>query len=196
MKYLNLVFLIITMLSINLTVHAAVPVLDKTVLNMSGNTSAASGHTLFSSVGEMVIGQMNAEAVIQSGYFNEFIVPVSTATVTPTITPTLIPTETPLYNFDGEYISEKYIYTAPHPVRGHQANFNVVVKEACDIDVDVYTVQNRFVMSFNLNCPQRGKYQRQVNMSNLANGIYMFVIKAKVDNRVKERKIKKIALVK
>lgn len=171
-------------------------VMKKSLFNIAGNVSDSNGHTLSSSIGEMVIGQSSAEMVLQAGYFNEFVIPIPTATVTPTITPTLIPTATPLQGFDGKYIAKKYTYTAPNPVRGRYANFNVRVQQACTVEVLVYTTSNQFVMSFNIDCSGEGLYQKQVFMGNLANGVYLFLVRAKVNGVEKERLVKKIALIK
>lgn len=191
---LSLFILFICFLSV--VTQAASPEMNKSVFNMAGNTSTSNSHSLFTSIGEAIIGQFNGEAVFQAGYFNEFIVPVPTATVTPTITATLIPTATPLQDFDGKIIAKKYTYFAPNPARGRYFNFVVHVKQACEVECKLYTTSNRFVLSYQLTCPSPGKYEHREYVGNLANGVYLLLVKAKSDNGTKERLIKKLALIK
>lgn len=115
---------------------------------------------------------------------------------TPTVTPTISATETPISDFEGRMISEKYTYTAPNPARGDYANFTIHVREACELKVKVYTTSNRYVMGFGLNCSAPGKYQKRVYMGNLANGVYLFLVKAKNSYGNHEKLIKKIGLIK
>ncbi len=117
-------------------------------------------------------------------------------TPTPTPTATVTPTPINLEGFDGQLISKKFVYTAPNPVRGNNANFTVYVKAACTLEVQVYTTSHQKVMTFNLECPTAGFHHKQVYMGNLANGVYLFLVKAKDEYGKSERVIKKIALIK
>lgn len=177
------------------------PVLEKSVMNMSGGnkTMSNASQTLTSSnsIGEMLIGQGNGDVIVQAGFFNEFVMPTPTATPTPLPTSTPIPTATALQDFEGKIISKKYTYFAPNPVQGKTMNFVVWVKQACEIEAKLYTTTNRLVLSFNFTCPGEGKYEHQEYVGNLANGAYLLLVKAKTqDGKIKERLIKKMALIK
>lgn len=122
--------------------------------------------------------------------------PTGTKTSTPTITPTCTITMTPIVDFGGHLISKKYVYTAPNPVRGDNANFTVYTKAPCTLEVQVYTSSHGKVMTFDLDCPTAGFQHKQVYMGNLANGVYLFLVKADDGQGHKERLVKKIALIK
>ncbi len=111
-------------------------------------------------------------------------------------TPTPLPTPTAIADFKGKLISEHYVYTAPNPVRGSNANFTVYTQAACSLEVQVFTSTHGKVMTFNLDCPGAGLYHKQVYMGNLANGVYLFLVKADNGQGTKERLVKKIALIK
>lgn len=171
-------------------------IMEKDVFNMTGNTATAGSEQLQSSVGEMAIGQFNGEGMIQAGFFNDFVLPVPTATPTATITPTLVPTATPMAGFDGKLISKNYVYCAPNPSRGSIMNFVVHTAQACDIDVKMYTSTHKFVLSFEMASNQMEKITHHLYVGNLANGVYFMLVEARNKEGVEERLIKKVALIK
>lgn len=119
----------------------------------------------------------------------------ATATPTATITPTVTPTPTPLVNFTGKIIDSNYIYAAPNPVRSHFANIVIFTNESAYITAKLFTTTNREVLSFNRNYSQ-GQHMERINISNLANGVYLLLVKARNDSGVEEKVIKKIAIIK
>lgn len=108
-----------------------------------------------------------------------------------------IPTPTPVASgdFDGQLISEKYTYCAPNPSRGEIMNYVVYTAQACEVELKMYTSTHRFVQSFNLHCPGPGKYEHRFYVGNLANGVYLMLVKAEGNGR-KEKVVKKVALIK
>ncbi|MCK5243262.1 T9SS type A sorting domain-containing protein [bacterium] len=122
--------------------------------------------------------------------------PTPTTTTTPTITPTPTPRPTALAGFDGRIISKKHIYAAPNPIRGHIANIVIFTQQAAEVSVKLFTTSNQEVLSFRRHYGSAGKHTEKVNMSNLANGVYLLLVKAGNADGVEERVIKKIALVK
>jgi hypothetical protein len=107
----------------------------------------------------------------------------------------LIPTPTPLKNFEGRIIDPDYIYAAPNPVRGHYANIVIFTNESASITAKLFTTTNREVFSFDRNY-SKGQHAERINISNLANGVYLLLVKAKSDSGTEEKVIKKIAIVK
>lgn len=67
--------------------------------------------------------------------------------------------------------------------------------QPAEVTVKVFTTTNKEVMSFNRNYSQ-GMQIETVNMSNLANGVYFLLVKARANNGLEEKVIKKIALIK
>ncbi|MCD4814720.1 T9SS type A sorting domain-containing protein [bacterium] len=119
---------------------------------------------------------------------------VGTATPTPTATPTA--TATPIPGFGGKVISKKYIYAAPNPVRGNIAKIVIFTNQPAEVSGILYTTSNQEVLSFRRYYGSSGKHEEHINVSNLANGVYLLLVKAKGADGTKERVIKKIALVK
>lgn len=119
----------------------------------------------------------------------------ATATPTVTVTPTVTPIPTPLVGFQGRIIDADYIYAAPNPVRGHIANIVIFTNESARITAKLFTTTNREVLSFDRNYSQ-GQHTERVNISNLANGVYLLLVKARNDSGIEEKVIKKIAIVK
>ncbi|MCK5241731.1 T9SS type A sorting domain-containing protein [bacterium] len=109
--------------------------------------------------------------------------------------PTPTATRTPIPDFDGRIISKKYIYAAPNPIRGHIANIVIFTNTPAEVSGKLFTTSNQEVLSFRRNYGV-GKHTERINMSNLANGVYLLLIKAKNNDGVEERVIKKIALIK
>ncbi|MCK5241268.1 T9SS type A sorting domain-containing protein [bacterium] len=108
--------------------------------------------------------------------------------------PTATPTVTPIKNFDGNIISKKHIYAAPNPARGSHANIVIYTNQAADVSGILFTTSNQEVLSFRRHY-SAGKNVERINISNLANGVYLLLVKAKAGG-VEERVIKKIAIVK
>lgn len=172
-------------------------IIDDSIINSGGTTStSASFHLLRDALGEPIVGQCDdGISVIQSGYYNNFIVPLPTGTPTATASATATTTVTPIRQFGGELIDEKWIYAAPHPVRGHTAHINIHLAEPADVEIKIYTTTNQLVLSENLDHLPAGRNYWDWNVSNLANGVYMVLIKAengKITSIVK----KKIAVIK
>lgn len=109
--------------------------------------------------------------------------------------PTPTPTKTPVPDFDGQIISKSYVYAAPNPIRGHIAKIHIMTLQPAEVTVKMFTTTNREVMSFNRNYGT-GMQIETVNMSNLANGVYFLLVKARAANGLEEKVIKKIALIK
>jgi hypothetical protein len=105
------------------------------------------------------------------------------------------PTMTPIPDFDGKIISKKHIYAAPNPIRGHIANIVIHTQQAAVVSGKLFTTHNREVLSFNRQY-YTGKHIEKINVSNLANGVYLLLVTAKAMDGTEERVIKKIALVK
>lgn len=132
-------------------------------------------------------------AVGEDNHVYEFKAQSLAPTPVPTMTPTA--TQTPISNFRGQIISENYIYAAPNPIRGHVAKIHIMTLQPAEVTVKVFTTTNKEVMSFNRNYSQ-GMQIETVNMSNLANGVYFLLVKARANNGLEEKVIKKIALIK
>ncbi|MCK5243207.1 T9SS type A sorting domain-containing protein [bacterium] len=132
-------------------------------------------------------------AVGDNNHIYEFEASSEIPTPTPTITPTS--TSTPVPGFDGRIISEKHIYAAPNPIRGHIANIVIFTNTSCEVSGKLFTTSNQEVLSFRRNY-NIGKQIEHINMSNLANGVYLLLITAKNSEGVEEKVIKKIALIK
>lgn len=132
-------------------------------------------------------------AVGEDNHVYEFkaqsLAPTPTTTITPTVT------QTPISDFNGRIISANYIYAAPNPVRGDIANIVIFTNESAYITAKLFTTTNREVLSFNRNYFQ-GKHTEMVNISNLANGVYLLLVKARNDSGLEEKVIKKIAIIK
>lgn len=67
--------------------------------------------------------------------------------------------------------------------------------QPAEVTVKMFTTTNKEVMSFNRNY-SAGMQVENVNMSNLANGVYFLLVKARAANSTEEKVLKKIALVK
>jgi type IX secretion system substrate protein len=104
-------------------------------------------------------------------------------------------TPTPLTDFQGRIISKNYIYAAPNPIRGHNANIVFHTQKSCVISGKIFTTSNQEVLSFR-KYYGIGKNTERINVSNLANGVYILLIVAKDDEGYEEKIIKKIALIK
>lgn len=126
------------------------------------------------------------------------LMPTLTVTPTPTISVTFTPTSTitPMTGFKGKLLDEKYTYFAPHPVQGDHFNFVVHVPRACELKCNLYTTSHRFVLGFNMACSGPGEYEHREFVGNLANGVYLLLVKAESPDGTKERLIKKMALLK
>ncbi len=109
--------------------------------------------------------------------------------------PTPTPTKTPMPDFDGQIISKKYIYAAPNPVRGHHANIVIHTLQPADVSAKLYTTTNKEVLSFRRHYAP-GEHWERINISNLANGVYLLLVEARTNDGQEERVIKKIAIVK
>lgn len=109
--------------------------------------------------------------------------------------PTPTPTKTPVPDFDGQIISKSYVYAAPNPIRGHIAKIHIMTLQPAEVSVKMFTTTNKEVMSFNRNYGT-GMQIESLNMSNLANGVYFLLVKARAANGLEEKVIKKIALIK
>ncbi|MCD4813094.1 T9SS type A sorting domain-containing protein [bacterium] len=196
MKYLLVLMLFLISSSVS-AMQSAIYVIDESILNAGGNTSTSATYDIVDSIGEPLIGQCNDEiSILQSGYYNDFVVPLPTATPTATITSTPSPTQTPIRNFGEEILSKKWVYAAPNPIRGHTAHIYFHLSEAADVEIKVYTTSNQFVISKRWDMKPAGKNYWRWNVSNLANGVYIMLIKAKGNNGKTTIVKKKIALVK
>ncbi len=131
-------------------------------------------------------------AVGENNHIYEFEANSEIPTPTPTITLTC--TSTPVPGFDGRIISKKYIYAAPNPARGSHANIVIYTQQAADVSGILFTTSNQEVLSFRHHY-SAGKNVKRINISNLANGVYLLLVKARAGG-VEERVIKKIAIVK
>ncbi|MCK5241933.1 T9SS type A sorting domain-containing protein [bacterium] len=131
----------------------------------------------------------------------KILIPTPTITATVTATPiasmTFSPTVTitPLSNFAGRIISKNHIYAAPNPVRGHIANIVIFTNQPAEVSGKLFATSNQEVLSFR-RYYGKGKNIERINISNLANGVYLLLIKAKGSDGTEERVIKKIAIVK
>ena len=92
-------------------------------------------------------------------------------------------------------ISKKFIYAAPNPVRGRYANIVIFTKESAEVSAKLFTTSNQEVLSFRRNY-SIGKHEERIYVGNLANGVYLLLVKAKDDAGYSEKVIKKIALLK
>lgn len=185
---------------------------DFYVVDTDGNNGNGNNHTNLNAIGEPIVGVVsNPDHVVGIGFLvsilqNSSAVPTSDTTPTITITFTHTPfvtktqtptiTVTPLDDYGRRLITPKYTYTAPNPVRGHHMKFVVHVQEAVEIEVKMFTTSNKFVLKFSMNCPGPGKYEHREYVGNLANGVYLLLVKAKNNSGKKDRLIKKIGLIK
>ncbi len=112
------------------------------------------------------------------------------ATPTPTIT------MTPISGFKGELLDKHYVYPAPHPIRGSVGHIYYYLAEPADVEIKIYTnTTHRLVISKMWNNVPAGKNRWDWNCSNMANGMYLLLIKA--NNQHKRSKvIRNIALIK
>lgn len=122
--------------------------------------------------------------------------PTKTAQVVFTATAKPTSTITPLGGFNGKLLDKKYTYFAPNPMRGDHFKFVVHVPRACELKCKLYTTSRRFVLGFNLSCPGQGQYEHKEYVGNLANGVYLLLVKAKSADGTEDRVIKKLALIK
>ncbi len=122
--------------------------------------------------------------------------PTKTAQVMPTATITVTSTITPIAGFNGKLLDPKYTYFAPNPTRGDHLKFVVQVPRACELECKLYTTSHRSVLGFNLSCPGQGQYEHREYVGNLANGVYLLLVKAKSADGTEDRVIKKLALIK
>lgn len=118
--------------------------------------------------------------------------PLPTSTPTPTATPTI----TPIAGFSGKLLDKHYTYFAPNPVRGDHFKFVVHVPRECNLECKLYTTTHDYVLKFNLHCTGPGKYEHQEYVGNLANGVYLLLVKAESPDGTKERLVKKMGLIK
>lgn len=109
-----------------------------------------------------------------------------------------IPLPTPtLTDFDSSIINEKYTYVYPNPVRGKQARFRVYTKEPAKLLLKIYTPQNKFVYSREITTNGIGYFEFDWECSNLANGVYFYLIEATgLSSGIKEKVLKKMAIIK
>ena len=157
------------------------------LVNAVGNTQSSQGIYLMDTLGESVVGQSSGGGdVIQSGFFNEFMLPQPT----PTITPTVIRT------FEGAILNERYVYAAPNPMRGGRGNLCFELAEAAEVTLEVYTPSSKLVLSKHWSSRPAGKNSWVWEHRNMANGVYLLRVEAKGMSGKKSVVIKKISIVK
>jgi len=163
------------------------------IVNASGTTLSGEQRDLRNSVGETVVGPTWGNAFsMQAGFFNEYY----SERPTPTVTPTVIVTSTPVRTFNGELLHQHWVYAAPNPIRGHRANIVYHLAEAAEVEIKIYTPSNQLVISRRFGHMPAGEHHWYWNTSNIANGVYIMLVKARGSNGKTTKVKKKIALVK
>jgi len=174
--------------------------LNESIVNAAGNTYSGSTARLYDSLGEPAIGQgFGSQYSIQAGFFNNYFLPPPTPTTTPTPEPTAPVTTTPLPSigdFQGQIVDPKYFYVAPNPARGTDVNFKFFLKQPAEVEIRIYTPQGSHVLTKSFNYYAQGWNTVVWNASGMANGVYFYVVEAKVNGITEKLKVKKLALVK
>lgn len=186
--------------------------LNKHIFNAGGDEVEDDNYSVLSSMAEPLVGEtFDSNYNCRLGFVGYYyfsttttpeptVMPTWTLTSTPTIqqtgTPTPTVTVTPLDGFGNKLIVPKYIYFAPNPARGKNFKFVVHVEKAVEIEALLYTTSNQFVLKFNLACSGPGQYSHREYVGNLANGVYLLLVKAKDNSGNRTRLVKKLALIK
>ena len=101
---------------------------------------------------------------------------------------------TPLADFKGKIISEKYVYSIPNPARGRRVKLVIHARQAAEIKCTLFTPSSREVLSFSKSIPA-GKSVEEVNLGELSNGVYLWLVKARAADGTEERVVRKMAYV-
>lgn len=168
------------------------------LINSGGNTGTSTSYQFYYSIGEAAAGQAyGATTSAQIGFLNDYFIAAPTPTVTPTVstTPTVTITTTPIIQFGGELLDLKYVYPAPHPIRGPYAHIYYHLAESAHVKIKVFTTSNKLVIAKEFGLQPAGKNYWQWHVANLANGPYLMLITAEKGSK-KTRLIKKIAIIK
>jgi len=78
---------------------------------------------------------------------------------------------------------------------GDHANLVIHTKQPADVEVKIFTSTNQEVMTIRRNYPSPGRQAEKVYVGNLANGVYLVMVKAK-GGGVEERVVYKMAILK
>lgn len=167
--------------------------LEPVVVNAGGATLAGNSRNLLDSIGESIINQTWGQAFsFQAGFFNDYFLQPPTPTVTPTVTVT----STPIRTFGGGLLSEEWVYAAPNPVRGNRANIVYHLAEPAEVEIKIFTTGSQLVISRKWDNAPAGENHWYWNTANIANGVYIMLVKARNHEGKTSRVVKKIALVK
>ncbi len=171
--------------------------LNEYLFNTAGNTQTgqAQNHSMrlhISSMGEAAVGQnYSNQTSTQAGFFNNYFI----AKPTPTVTPTVTVTATPIRSFNGELLDKQYVYPAPHPIRGPEAHIHYHLAEPAKVEIKIYTTGHRLVIEKQWDSMPAGENIWNWNVSNMANGVYLMLIKASNEGKT-TKLIKKLAIIK
>ncbi len=113
-----------------------------------------------------------------------------------TLPTTPTPTITPVSNFNGKVICKQHVYAAPNPARGQYANIVIVTAQAAEVSGKLFTTGNQEVLSFRRYYSGSGKQVERIFVNNLANGVYVLLVRARGADGTEERVIRKIAIIK
>lgn len=174
-------------------------IMESYVIDVAGNTLNNSSAVLFYCMGESFTGQVaSVSSAVQSGFFNDYYQKPATPTVTPTntATPTVTVTTTPIRQFGDELLAKKWIYAAPHPIRGSHARIVYHLAKPAEVEIKLFNTNNQLVISKKWNNVAAGENAWQWHTGDQVNGVYLMLIKAKSDTGKITVIKKRLALIK
>lgn len=131
----------------------------------------------------MAWGSLNGNADFRTG-------PVIPATPTPTAVPTVQQPD----GFLGQLIDTQHFFVYPNPSRGTNVKFRFFLKQPAEVEIKVYTPQNKYVWEKVSQYPS-GWNEIIWNAAGMANGVYFYTGKA-TNGNTHEKIIKKLGLIK
>ncbi len=157
------------------------------VVDSAGNSYAGAGSRLYDCVGEALSGQSwGRNYSVQAGFFNDYYLPPPTPTITCT----------PIRSFGGEILSPEYVFAAPNPILGKQGYIHFDLAVPAEVWLHIYTPTNRLVISRHWDSLPAGTNQWVWETANLANGVYLLLIRGRGPDGKETRVVKKLALIK
>jgi hypothetical protein len=160
--------------------------LDQFILGSVGNTQSGTGKIVHNNGGEALVGQSwSRNMSIQAGYFNDYFLPAPTPTVTCT----------PIRTFGDELLDFNYVYAAPNPIRGNQANIVYHLAKSAEVEIKIFTTTSKLVISKHWDSVPAGENHWYWNTTGIANGVYFLFINARGSDGKATTIKKKIAFI-
>ena len=92
------------------------------------------------------------------------------------------------------FANDTYCY--PNPARDEAAHIQVFVQRAAELEIVLYSMAEKPVLRIAETLPANKKYTYDWNLSNVANGVYFAVIRARYSDGVEDKKTLKVAVLK